>query len=73
MFKKIQYGYLLKKYKKWGVLKVAVCPSFIWNAGFLKVNTLSSVPGDFCTNPPITFIYVLILNELKSENEVIVD
>jgi hypothetical protein len=27
--KKIQYVYLLKKYKKWGVLKVAVCPSFI--------------------------------------------
>jgi hypothetical protein len=26
---KIQYVYLLKKYKKWGVLKVAVCPSFI--------------------------------------------
>jgi hypothetical protein len=30
--------YLLKKYKKWGVLKVAVCPSFIYDAGFLKVN-----------------------------------
>jgi hypothetical protein len=27
--RKIQYVYLLKKYKKWGVLKVAVCPSFI--------------------------------------------
>jgi hypothetical protein len=29
--------YLFKKYKKWGVLRVAVCPSFIWDAGFLKV------------------------------------
>jgi peroxiredoxin family protein len=27
--KKIQYMYLLKKYKKWSVLKVAVCPSYI--------------------------------------------
>jgi hypothetical protein len=26
---KIQYVYLLKKYKKWGVLRVAVCPSYI--------------------------------------------
>jgi hypothetical protein len=30
MFKKIQYVYLLKKYKKWGVLRVAVCPSYIY-------------------------------------------
>jgi hypothetical protein len=29
MLKKIQYVYLLKKYKKWGVLRVAVCPSYI--------------------------------------------
>jgi hypothetical protein len=29
MFKKIQYLYLLKKYKKWGVLRVAVFPSYI--------------------------------------------
>jgi hypothetical protein len=27
--KKIHYVYLLKKYKKWGVLKVAVYPPFI--------------------------------------------
>jgi hypothetical protein len=35
---KVQYVYLLKKYKKWGVLRVAVCPSYIEDAGFLKVN-----------------------------------
>jgi hypothetical protein len=29
MFKKIQYVYLLKKYIKWGVWRVAVCPSYI--------------------------------------------
>jgi hypothetical protein len=29
MFKKIQYRYLLKKYVKWGVWRVAVCPSNI--------------------------------------------
>ena len=38
MFKKIQYVYLLKKYKKWGVWRVAVCPSYIQDARFLKVN-----------------------------------
>jgi hypothetical protein len=37
MFKKIQYVYLLKKYKKWGVLRIAVCSSYILDAGFLKV------------------------------------
>jgi hypothetical protein len=29
MFKKIQYGYLLKKYIKWAVWRVAVCLSYI--------------------------------------------
>jgi hypothetical protein len=39
MFKKIQYVYLLKKiYIKWGVWRVAVCLSYIWDARFLKVN-----------------------------------
>jgi hypothetical protein len=38
MLKKIQYGYLLKKYIKWGVWRVAVCLSYIWDARFLKVN-----------------------------------
>jgi hypothetical protein len=28
-FKKVQYVYLLKKYIKWGVWRVAVCPSCI--------------------------------------------
>jgi hypothetical protein len=42
--KKIQYLYLLKKYKKWGVLKVAVCPSYIQDAGFLKVKQLHTLP-----------------------------
>jgi hypothetical protein len=37
--------YLLKKYKKWGVLRVAVCPSFIEDAGFLKVKLV----GASCT------------------------
>ena len=37
MFKKIQYVYLLKKYIKWGVWRVAVCPSYIQDARFLKV------------------------------------
>jgi hypothetical protein len=32
--------FLLKKYKKWGVLWVAVCPSYIQDAGFLKVKQL---------------------------------
>jgi hypothetical protein len=37
MFKKIQCGYLLKKNIKWCVWRVAVCPSYIQNARFLKV------------------------------------
>jgi hypothetical protein len=37
--KKIQYVYLLKKYIKWGVWRVAVCPFYIWDAQLLKVNT----------------------------------
>ena len=37
MFKKIQYIYLLKKYIKWGVWRVAVCPSYIQDARSLKV------------------------------------
>jgi hypothetical protein len=36
MFKKIQHVYLLKKYIKWGVWRVAVCPSYIQDARFLK-------------------------------------
>ena len=40
MFKKIQYVYLLKKYIKWGVWRVAVCPSYIQYARFLKVNVV---------------------------------
>ena len=38
MFKKIQYVYLLKKYIKWGVWRVAVCASYIQDTRFLKVN-----------------------------------
>jgi hypothetical protein len=30
--------YVLKKYIKWGVWRVAVCPSYIYDARFLKVN-----------------------------------
>jgi hypothetical protein len=37
MFTKIQYVNLLKKYIKWGVGRVAVCPSYIQDAQFLKV------------------------------------
>jgi hypothetical protein len=37
MFKKILYLNLLKKYIKQGFSKVAVCPSYIWDARFLKV------------------------------------
>jgi hypothetical protein len=37
MFKKIQYLYLLKKYKKWDVWRVAVCPFSIKDARFLKL------------------------------------
>jgi hypothetical protein len=40
---KIQYVYLLKKYKKWGVLRVA--------AWFLKVNTAT------VSTPVILYIY----------------
>jgi hypothetical protein len=29
MFKKIQFGYLFKKYINWGVLRAAVCLSYI--------------------------------------------
>jgi hypothetical protein len=36
--KKILYVYLLKQYIKWGVWRVAVCPSYIQDARFLKVN-----------------------------------
>jgi hypothetical protein len=36
--RKIQYIYLLKKYIKWGVLRVTVCPSSIHDVRFLKVN-----------------------------------
>ena len=39
MFKKIQYVYLLKKYIKWGVWRVVVCPSYIQDARFLKVKS----------------------------------
>jgi hypothetical protein len=42
---KIQYLYLLKKYKKWGVLRVAVCPSYTQDARFLKVNSRSLNTG----------------------------
>jgi hypothetical protein len=35
--KKIQYVYLLKKYIKWGVWRVAVCLSYKKDARFLKV------------------------------------
>jgi hypothetical protein len=37
---KIQYVYLLKKYIKCGFWRVAVCPSYIEDARFLKVNLL---------------------------------
>jgi hypothetical protein len=42
MFKKIQYVCLLKKYIKCGVWRVAVCPSYIYEARFLNVNILTS-------------------------------
>jgi hypothetical protein len=38
--KKIQYVCLLKKSIKWGVWRVAVCPSDIQDARFLKVKTI---------------------------------
>jgi len=47
MFKKIQYVYLLKKYIKWGVWRVAVYPSYIQDARFLKVKPM-------CTTSLIT-------------------
>jgi hypothetical protein len=37
MLKKILYVYLLKKYVKWGVWRVAVCLSYIKDARFLEV------------------------------------
>jgi len=40
MFKKIQYVYLLKKYIKWGVWRLTVCPSYIEDALFLKVKDI---------------------------------
>jgi hypothetical protein len=42
--KKIKYVYLLKKYIKWGVLRVAACPSKIKDARFLKVNVFQILP-----------------------------
>jgi hypothetical protein len=45
MFKKTWYIYLLKKYIKWGVWKVAVCPSNIQDAQFLKVKCTSASSG----------------------------
>jgi hypothetical protein len=38
--KKIQYVYLLKKIHKMGCWRVAVCPSYILDARFLKVNQI---------------------------------
>jgi hypothetical protein len=40
--KKIQYIYLLKKYIKWGVWRVAACPSYIKDLRFLKVKLIIS-------------------------------
>jgi hypothetical protein len=37
---------LLKKYIKWGVWRVAVCPSYISDARFLKVNTGCYIEND---------------------------
>jgi hypothetical protein len=45
MFKKNQYVYLLKKYMKRGVWMVAVGPSYIWEAQFLKVNFIWNYSG----------------------------
>ena len=38
MFKKFSTYICWKKYIKWGVWRVAVCPSYIQDARFLKVN-----------------------------------
>jgi hypothetical protein len=37
---KIQYGYFFLKYIKWGVWRVVVCPSYIWDARSLKVKQM---------------------------------
>jgi hypothetical protein len=37
MFKKFS-TYVLKKYIKWGVWRVAVCLSYIYDAWFLRLN-----------------------------------
>jgi hypothetical protein len=42
MFKK--YIHLLKKYIKWGVWRLEVCTSYIWDARFLKVKQKLEIP-----------------------------
>jgi hypothetical protein len=37
---------LLKKYIKWGVWRVAVCPFHIWDARFLKVKRILGLVYD---------------------------